>query len=97
MKILIMQFPPISRHFIPFGPNILLSTLFDNSIDLITVILERMMVDQQIKAFPENALPCSQRFTIRPYFSQLNPVLALTPSFLNIHFIIFPSDTNSPD
>jgi hypothetical protein len=24
MKLLIMQFPPISRHFIPFGPNILL-------------------------------------------------------------------------
>jgi hypothetical protein len=28
MKLLIMQSPPASRHFLPLGPNILLSTLF---------------------------------------------------------------------
>jgi hypothetical protein len=30
MNLLIMQFPPISRHFISLRPNIPLSTLFSN-------------------------------------------------------------------
>jgi hypothetical protein len=31
MKLLIMKFSPPSCHFIPFGPNILLNTLFSNT------------------------------------------------------------------
>jgi hypothetical protein len=34
MKLLIMQFSPISRHFI--GPNILLSTMFSNTFSKIS-------------------------------------------------------------
>jgi len=34
MKFLIMQSSPASRHFRPLGPNILLSTLFSNTLNL---------------------------------------------------------------
>jgi hypothetical protein len=32
MKLLVMHFSPTSCHFSPFGPNILLSTLFSNTL-----------------------------------------------------------------
>jgi hypothetical protein len=35
MKLLVMQFSPLSCHFIPFGLNILLSTLFSNTLSLV--------------------------------------------------------------
>jgi hypothetical protein len=34
MKLLIMQFPPISRHFTLLDPNILFSTLLSNTLSL---------------------------------------------------------------
>jgi hypothetical protein len=34
MKLLVMHFSPASYHFIPFGPNILLSTLFSNPLNV---------------------------------------------------------------
>jgi hypothetical protein len=34
MKLLIMQLSPTSCHFILFGPNILLNTLFSNTLSL---------------------------------------------------------------
>jgi hypothetical protein len=40
MKILNMQFPPTSCHFIHFGPNILLNTLFSNTLSVCSLMSE---------------------------------------------------------
>jgi hypothetical protein len=40
MKLLIMQFSPVSRHLSLFGPNILLSTLFSHTLRLCSLMLE---------------------------------------------------------
>jgi hypothetical protein len=34
MKLFIMHFPPTSYYFIPLGPNILLRTLFSNTLSI---------------------------------------------------------------
>jgi hypothetical protein len=41
MKLLIMQFSPPSHHSIPFSPNILLSTLFSNTLSICSSLTVR--------------------------------------------------------
>jgi hypothetical protein len=50
MKILIMQFPPTSYHFISFfGQNILLNTLFSNTLSLSFSLNARDQVSHEYK------------------------------------------------
>jgi hypothetical protein len=41
MKVLVMQFSPPSRHSVPFDPNILLNTLFSNTLSLCSSLTVR--------------------------------------------------------
>jgi hypothetical protein len=49
MKLLIMQSSPASCHFLPSGPNILLSTLFSNTLNLCSSPSTKHQVSQPHK------------------------------------------------
>jgi hypothetical protein len=60
------------------------------------VILEKLIVTQLVRKFPEASLPCSQDPTTGPFPSQMNPVHTLPSYFPKIHSnIIFPSAPRS--
>jgi hypothetical protein len=49
MQLLIMQFSPASCHFIPLRPNILLNTLFSNTLNLCSSLNVRDQVSHPYK------------------------------------------------
>jgi hypothetical protein len=49
MKILIMKFSPVSSHFIPLGPDIVLNILFSNTINLYSSVNVRDQVSHPYK------------------------------------------------
>jgi hypothetical protein len=54
-KLLIMQFAPFSCHFILFGPNILLSTLFSNTLSLCSSLNVRDQVSHPYRTIQQYA------------------------------------------